>query len=196
MLASWSHEGVLFLDFLSSSHSITSSPFPYLGSTDAPCSRLGDPVPPSPKWPPHSQGPRTLPYRDPEQIQLLALSSLNYTQLNRADLCPIQIQFPTLSYFAIVLLLKYQNQSAKQSYFSFSEWRTSPVHSYITKPILSQTVYFHSFFFPGISLCLCTVKKIQGLVWISAFIRKKQNISIIFYFSCYIFYYKSLNMPR
>jgi hypothetical protein len=67
MLASWSHEGVVFLDFLSSSHPVTSFPFLYLGSTDAPCSRLGDPVPPSPKWRPHSQGPRTLPYRDPEQ---------------------------------------------------------------------------------------------------------------------------------
>jgi hypothetical protein len=66
MLASRSREGVVFLDFLPSSHSITSCPFPYLGSTDAPCSCLGDPVPPSPKWRPHSQGPRTLPYRDPE----------------------------------------------------------------------------------------------------------------------------------
>ncbi len=67
MLASWSHEGVVFLDLLSSSHSITSSLFPYPGSTDAPCSRLGDPVPPFPRWRPHSRGPRTLPYRDPEQ---------------------------------------------------------------------------------------------------------------------------------
>jgi hypothetical protein len=66
MLASWSHEVVVFFDLLSSSHPITSSLFPYLSSTDAPCSRLGDPVPPSPKWRPHSQGPRRLPYRDPE----------------------------------------------------------------------------------------------------------------------------------
>ncbi len=73
MLASWSHEGAVFLDFLSSSHPITSSLFPYLGSTDAPCSRLGVPVPPSPKWRPHSQGPRTLPYRDPEQLDLVYL---------------------------------------------------------------------------------------------------------------------------
>ncbi len=49
MLASWSHEGVVFLDFLLSSHSVTSFLFPYLGSTDAPCSRLGDPVPPPSK---------------------------------------------------------------------------------------------------------------------------------------------------
>ncbi len=68
MLASWSHEGAVFLDLLSSSHFITSSLFPYLGSTDAPCSRLGVPVPPSPKWRPHSQGLRTLPYRDPEHL--------------------------------------------------------------------------------------------------------------------------------
>jgi hypothetical protein len=44
MLASLSHEGVVFLDLLPSSHSVTSSLFPYLGSSDAPCSRLGDPV--------------------------------------------------------------------------------------------------------------------------------------------------------
>ncbi len=69
MLASWSHEGVVFLDFSSSSHSITSSLYPFLGSTDNPCSRLGDPYPLSPKWRPHSQGPRTLPYRDPEQLE-------------------------------------------------------------------------------------------------------------------------------
>ncbi len=68
MLASWSHEGAVFLDVLSSSHPITSSLFPYLGSTDAPCSCLGVSVPPSPKWRPPSQGPRTLPYRDPEQL--------------------------------------------------------------------------------------------------------------------------------
>ncbi len=73
MLASWSHEGVVFLDLLSSSHSITSSLFPYLGSTDAPCSRLGDPVSPSQKWRPHSQGSRTLPYRDPEQFLIIHL---------------------------------------------------------------------------------------------------------------------------
>ncbi len=71
MLASWSHEGAVFLDFLSSYHSVTSSLFPYLGSTNAPCSRLEDPVPPSPKWRPHSQGPRTLPCRDPEQVILI-----------------------------------------------------------------------------------------------------------------------------
>ncbi len=74
MLASWSHEGAVFLDLSSSSHSITSSLFPYLGSTDAPCSRLGDPVPPSPKWRPHSQGPRPLPCRDPEQGYLLQIT--------------------------------------------------------------------------------------------------------------------------
>jgi hypothetical protein len=43
----------------------------YLGSTDAPCSCNGDPAPPSPKWRPHSQGPRTLPYRDPEHLVYL-----------------------------------------------------------------------------------------------------------------------------
>ncbi len=31
----------------------------------------GPGVPPSPKWRPHSQGPRTLPYRDPEQCWLI-----------------------------------------------------------------------------------------------------------------------------
>ncbi len=70
MLASWSHEGVVFLVFLPSFHSITSSRFPYLGPTDALCSRLGDPAPPSPKWRPHSQGLRTLPYRDLEHTRV------------------------------------------------------------------------------------------------------------------------------
>jgi hypothetical protein len=68
MLAFWSHEGVVFLDFPPSSHSVTSFLFPWLCSTDPLCPRLGDPVPLPPKWRPYSQGPRTLPYRDPEQI--------------------------------------------------------------------------------------------------------------------------------
>jgi hypothetical protein len=71
MLAPWSHEGVVFLDLLPSSHSVTSFLFPCLGSTDALCPRLGDPVPPPPKWRPHSQGTRTLPYRDPEHLLCL-----------------------------------------------------------------------------------------------------------------------------
>ncbi len=37
MLAFWSHEGVVFLDFLPSPHFITSFLFPCLGSTDALC---------------------------------------------------------------------------------------------------------------------------------------------------------------
>ncbi len=68
MLASWSHEGVIFLDFLPSPHLVTSFLFPYLGSTDALFSRLGDLVPLPPRWHPYSQGPRTLPYRDPAQL--------------------------------------------------------------------------------------------------------------------------------
>ncbi len=70
MLAFWSHEGVVFLDFLPSPHFVTSFLFACLGSTDALCPRLGDPVPLPPKWCPSSQGPRTLPYRDPEQFVL------------------------------------------------------------------------------------------------------------------------------
>ncbi len=75
-LASWSHEGVVFLDFLPSPHFVTSFLFPCLGSTDALCSRLGDPVPLPPRWRPYSQGPRTLPYRDPEQIQWKSFFSI------------------------------------------------------------------------------------------------------------------------
>jgi hypothetical protein len=63
-----SHEGVVFLDFLPSPHLVTSFLFPYLGSTDALCSRLGDPVPLPPRWRPYSQGPPTLPYWDPEHV--------------------------------------------------------------------------------------------------------------------------------
>ncbi len=67
MLAFWSHEGVVFLNFLPSPHLVTSFRLSCLGSTDTHCPRLGDPVPLPPKWRPSSQGPRTLPYRDPEQ---------------------------------------------------------------------------------------------------------------------------------
>ncbi len=70
MLAFWSHEGVVFLDFLPSPHFVTSFLLPCLGSTDALCPRLGDPVPLPPKWRPYSQGPRTHPYQDPEQLCL------------------------------------------------------------------------------------------------------------------------------
>jgi hypothetical protein len=74
MLASWSLEGVVFLDLLPSPHYVTSFLFPCLGSTDALCPRSGDPVLLPPKWRPYSQGPRTLPYRDPEHLLLQFLS--------------------------------------------------------------------------------------------------------------------------
>ncbi len=70
MLASWSHEGVIFLDLLPSSHSITSSLLLCLDSTDAPCSHSGDLTPLFPRWRPHSLGPSTLSYRDPEHLGL------------------------------------------------------------------------------------------------------------------------------
>jgi hypothetical protein len=104
MLASWSHEGAVFLDLLSSSHSVTSSLFPYLGSTDAPCSRLGDPVPPSPKWRHHSQGPRTLPSRDPEQaglcLQALCahLPTLSLVNIRNMVRCLVAILLPCKSW--------------------------------------------------------------------------------------------------
>jgi hypothetical protein len=47
---------------------VRSFSFPCLGSTDAPYSRHGGPVPLFPRWHPHSQGPRTLPHRDPEKF--------------------------------------------------------------------------------------------------------------------------------
>ncbi len=49
MLAFWSYEGVVFLVLLPSPHLITSFHLPCLGSTDAYCPRLGDPVPLPPK---------------------------------------------------------------------------------------------------------------------------------------------------
>ncbi len=82
MLASWSRGGVVFLDFLSSSHSITSLLFPYLGSTDAACSPLGDPGPLFQRWRPHSQGPRTLPHWDPEHLLISQiLTETRYREL-------------------------------------------------------------------------------------------------------------------
>jgi hypothetical protein len=73
ILASWSHEGSSSLPScrLLILPRNTSYLFPCPDSTDAPCSRLEDPVPPSPKWRPHSQGPRTLPYRGPRHILFL-----------------------------------------------------------------------------------------------------------------------------
>ncbi len=67
LCACWHHEAMQGSSSLASCRLLMSSLFPCPGSTDAPCSRLGDPAPPSPIWLPHSQGPRTLPYRDPEQ---------------------------------------------------------------------------------------------------------------------------------
>jgi hypothetical protein len=52
---------------------VTSFHLPCLGSTDAHCPCLGDPVPLPPKWRPSSQDPRTLPHRGP--IHLLSLVS-------------------------------------------------------------------------------------------------------------------------
>jgi hypothetical protein len=72
LCACWHPEAMKGSSSLSSCHllilpRITSPLFSCPDSTDAPCSRLEDPAPPSPKWHPHSQGPRTLPHRDPEQ---------------------------------------------------------------------------------------------------------------------------------
>ncbi len=73
LCACWPHETMLGSSSLASCRLITSSLFPCLGLTDAPCSRLGDPAPPSLIWLPHSQGLRTLPYRDPEQLDRIGL---------------------------------------------------------------------------------------------------------------------------
>jgi hypothetical protein len=80
LCACWHPEAMKGLSSMSSrrlliSPRITSSLFPCPDSTDAPCSRLEDPVPPLPKWRPHSQGPRTLPHRDPEQYICIDVSS-------------------------------------------------------------------------------------------------------------------------
>jgi hypothetical protein len=55
------------------SRPVTSFLFPYLGSTDAPYSRLGGPGPLFPRWCPHLQHPRTHPSQDPEQVFLIFL---------------------------------------------------------------------------------------------------------------------------
>ncbi len=74
LCACWHHEAMQGSSSLASCRRLTSSLFPCLGSTDALCSRLGDPAPPSPIWLPHSQGPRTLPYRDPEHCTTISIS--------------------------------------------------------------------------------------------------------------------------
>ncbi len=72
LCACWHPEAVEVSSFLTScrllilSRPVTSFLFPYLGSTDAPYSHHGGPGPLFPRWRPHSQGPRTLPHRDPE----------------------------------------------------------------------------------------------------------------------------------
>ncbi len=66
LCACWHREAMRGSSSLASCHLLMSSLFPCLGSTDAPCSRLGDLAPPFPIWLPHSQGPRTPPYRDLE----------------------------------------------------------------------------------------------------------------------------------
>jgi hypothetical protein len=62
------HARILKPDLLPFPHLVTSFLFPYLGSTDALCSHLGDLVPLPPRWRPYSQGPRTPHYRDPEHV--------------------------------------------------------------------------------------------------------------------------------
>ncbi len=65
---------------------VTSFLFPCLGSTDVPCPRLGDPVPPPPRWRPYSGGPRTLPHRDSEQDKSYSTGDLPFWQDNTARL--------------------------------------------------------------------------------------------------------------
>ncbi len=68
IIASWSRDGVVFFV---SSHLVTSSRLPCPSSTNAHWPQLGAPVPPPPKWHPLPQGPRTLPFQGPEQVQSL-----------------------------------------------------------------------------------------------------------------------------
>ncbi len=55
------------------------------------CSCLGDPVPPSPKWCPRSQGPRTLPYRDPEQVLCCVIVLYYFCML--AIICSLHLKY-------------------------------------------------------------------------------------------------------
>jgi hypothetical protein len=82
MLSFWSHEGVVFLDFLPLPHLVTSFHLPCLRSTDAHFPRLGDPAPLPPKWRPFPQGPRTLPYWDSVQQEMFFLQNWNVTAIS------------------------------------------------------------------------------------------------------------------
>jgi hypothetical protein len=75
LCACWHLEAVKGSSSLSSrrlliSPRITSLHFPCPELTDAPCPRSGDPVPPSPRWRSHSQGPHTLPFQGPTHLVL------------------------------------------------------------------------------------------------------------------------------
>jgi hypothetical protein len=65
MLASRSHAGVVILGLLSSSHILS---LPLSGINWRPLFPPRGSCPSFPIWLPHSQGPRTLPYWDPEQL--------------------------------------------------------------------------------------------------------------------------------
>jgi hypothetical protein len=75
LCACWHPEAVKGSSSLSSrrlliSPRIMSSLFLCPESTDAPCSRLEDPVPPFPRWRSHSQGPRTPPSQGPTHVEM------------------------------------------------------------------------------------------------------------------------------
>jgi hypothetical protein len=75
--------------------------FPYLNSTDALCSRLGDLAPSPPKWRPYSQGPRTLPYRDRNTKHLCSKLSKSLYCINRAKNFLTKKALKTL-YFSLI----------------------------------------------------------------------------------------------
>jgi hypothetical protein len=79
LCACWHLEAVKGSSSLSShrlliSPRITSFLFLCPESTDAPCPRSEDPIPPFPRWRPNSQGPHTLPFQGPTQLAYQGIS--------------------------------------------------------------------------------------------------------------------------
>jgi hypothetical protein len=97
LCACWHSEAVRGSSSLSSRRLLislwfTSSLFLCPELTDAPCPYYEGPVPPSPRWRPHSQGPHTLPFQGTRQKQTHLALPLHWAdplQVRNGAICMI-----------------------------------------------------------------------------------------------------------